>query len=196
MRLIPSLAIMGKAKSAPRLARKSAPRISSASTVRGGSATSKASLTSSCVFEGNASNRVKERNCRAGWYESAVPFCSQSDMLGQGVLVKNYMNESDRRFWPFKPRLSTIASLAVLIGLLLILVILRTKLGLPSEKSGSAVLIGVLLFSVLPIVLALLDMIIERGGVIAYAGVKIDFSGVRQVGMSGITVPANVGVRG
>jgi hypothetical protein len=106
------------------------------------------------------------------------------------------MNESDRKFWPFKPRLSAIASLAVLIGLLLILVILRTKLGLPSEKSESAVLIGVLLFSVLPIVLALLDMIIERGGVIAYAGVKIDFSGVRQVGVSGITVPANVGVRG
>jgi hypothetical protein len=58
------------------------------------------------------------------------------------------------------------------------------------------VLIGVLVFSVLPIVLVLVDAVIERGGVIQYGDVKIDFSQVQQTGLSGLTVPANIGVRG
>lgn len=58
------------------------------------------------------------------------------------------------------------------------------------------VLIGILLFSLLPILLALVDVIIERGGVIEYGGMKLDFSKVPQVGMSGLTVPVNIGVPG
>jgi hypothetical protein len=44
--------------------------------------------------------------------------------------------------------------------------------------------------------LALVDVFIERGGVIEYGGVKIDFSKVPQMGVSGFTVPVNIGVRG
>lgn len=68
-------------------------------------------------------------------------------------------------------------------------------MGWPSEKSENAVLIAVLLFSLLPVLLAFVDVIIERGAVIKYGGVEIDFSQVRQMGMSGITVPVNIGVR-
>jgi hypothetical protein len=56
--------------------------------------------------------------------------------------------------------------------------------------------IGLLVLSMVPIILAILDIIIERGGVITYAGVKIDFSKVSSVSMQGITVQANVGVAG
>src|SRR5438270_4948665 len=106
------------------------------------------------------------------------------------------MNESDRKFWPFKPRASVLSALVLLVGLLLIVGILRAKTGWPSEKSETAVLIGVLLLSLLPLLLTLLDVIIERGGAIEVRGVKIDFAQARQTGMSGITVPANIGVRG
>jgi len=41
-----------------------------------------------------------------------------------------------------------------------------------------------------------LDVVIERGAVIEYAGIKVDFSHSREVGTAGITVTANIGVRG
>src|SRR5215475_8677815 len=106
------------------------------------------------------------------------------------------MSESDRKFWPYKPRISAILALVILIVFLLIIGILRAKAHWPSEKSENLVLIGVLLFSLLPLLLALVDIIIERGGVIEYSGVKIDFSVVRQTGISGVTIPVNIGVRG
>ncbi len=106
------------------------------------------------------------------------------------------MNESDRRFWPFQPRISVISVILVLVGLLLIVAILRATLGWPGEKSENVVLIGVLLLSLVPVLLALLDVIIERGGVIKYGGVEINFSEVRQMGMSGIPISVNIGIRG
>jgi hypothetical protein len=106
------------------------------------------------------------------------------------------MTESDRRLWPFKRRSSILSAMILLIVLLGIVTILRVRTGWPSEKSESAVLIGVLLLSLLPVLLAVLDVIIERGGVIEHGGVKIDFSQVRQMGVSGVTVPVNIGVRG
>ena len=74
------------------------------------------------------------------------------------------MNESDRKFWPFKPRASVLSTLVLLVGLLLIVGMLRVTTGWPSDKSENAVLIGVLLLSLLPLLLTLLDVIIERGG--------------------------------
>lgn len=106
------------------------------------------------------------------------------------------MTDSDRRFWPFKPRVSIISTIILLVGLFLLVAMVRSTMGWPSEKSETAVFLGVLLLSMLPVLLALLDTVIERGGIIEYGGVKIDFSQVRQTGMSGITVPVNIGIRG
>ena len=66
----------------------------------------------------------------------------------------------------------------------------------PSDRSENAVLIAVLILSLAPILLALLDVIIERGAVVEYAGVKVDFSGSRPLGTAGVPVAANIGVRG
>ncbi len=107
------------------------------------------------------------------------------------------MTPTDRRFWPFRPRTSIASAIALLVGLLLIFVVLKkTGIWPTIDKSEVTVLIGILLFSLLPIVLALIDVIVERGGAIKVGGVEIDFSQVPKIGMSGFTVPANIGAPG
>lgn len=105
------------------------------------------------------------------------------------------MNELDRRFWPFKPRASIAATILTLATLVVILIILQGTVSWPNKESQTMVLVGVLLLSLLPILLALVDVIIERGAVIGYAGVTIDFSRVPQFGGYGFTVPVNIGLR-
>ncbi len=106
------------------------------------------------------------------------------------------MRDLERRFWPFKPRFSIAFSIALLVGLLLILVVLRftLKIDWPGKESESAVLLGVMVFSLLPIFLSLIDVIIEWGGIFEAGGVKIDFSRAQKMGASGFTVPVNIGV--
>ena len=106
------------------------------------------------------------------------------------------MNETSRRLWPFSPRTSVISAAAVLAGLLLLVAVFRALLDWPSAQSENIVLIGVVLIGLLPIALAVFDAIIDRGAIIEYAGVTIDFSRSREVGTHGFTVPANIGVRG
>jgi hypothetical protein len=106
------------------------------------------------------------------------------------------MQDPDSRFWPFRPQTSITATLVILIGLLLVSVILRALTNWPGENSETTVLIGILLLSLLPVLLSLVDVIIERGGVIEYRGVKIDFSKVQAGAVTGLTVPANIGVPG
>jgi len=89
-------------------------------------------------------------------------------------------SDSDLKFWPYKPRLTLAATASALVGLLLAVAILRAFAKWPSEHSETVVLIGVLLLSLLPIALAVLDVIIDRGGTIEYGKVKIDFRGARK----------------
>lgn len=74
------------------------------------------------------------------------------------------MNDSDHRFWPFRPIMSVAVAIVMLIVLLLIVTGLQAKYTWPSQDSETVVLIGAFLFSVLPVLLALVDVIIERGG--------------------------------
>jgi len=106
------------------------------------------------------------------------------------------MKESDRKFWPYKPKVSILSAIIILIVLLIIVGILRSTISWPSDGSTNTVLIGILLLSLMPILLAVLDVIIERGGTVGYKDFKIDFSKVQQSGTSGFTIPANIGVRG
>ena len=69
------------------------------------------------------------------------------------------MNDTDRRFWPYRPRTSIVASIVILVILLIILVVLRMTIKWPSQGSETTVLIGLLLISLLPILLALIDAI-------------------------------------
>jgi hypothetical protein len=106
------------------------------------------------------------------------------------------MTDTKNRLWPFSPRASLITAVVFLAGFLLLVGLLRTLAAWPSAQSESVVLIGILVLSSLPIGLALLDKIIDRGAVIEYAGLKLAFSQSRELGASGFTVAANIGVRG
>lgn len=104
------------------------------------------------------------------------------------------MTESERRFWPFKRRTSIIVSVSILIGLLVFCAILRKAIDWPGKESETTMLIGMMVFSMLPVLLAFIDVIVERGGVIGYGNFKIDFSKIPKWGASEFTVPVNIGL--
>lgn len=76
------------------------------------------------------------------------------------------MRNANQKFWPLQPRFSLIAVALLLISFLGVVAGLRVVLRWPSAQSDNIVLVGILLLSLLPIVLAILDVIIERGGVV------------------------------
>jgi hypothetical protein len=106
------------------------------------------------------------------------------------------MIESDSKFWPYRPRLSIIITIILAIVLLIIIGVLRATVDWPSDASTNTVLIAIVLLSLLPVLLAILDVIISKGGSIGYKEFKIDFGKVQQSGLSGFTIPANIGVPG
>jgi len=99
------------------------------------------------------------------------------------------MPDKDRKFWPYKPKASIICAVIILVILLLFL---KLTIGWPSEKSENTLLIGVLILSLLPIVLALVDIVIEKGIPIEVHGIKLDFSATRELGISSFRVPVNI----
>lgn len=116
---------------------------------------------------------------------------SQVERIGDRVA----MGSPDRRFWPFPPKNSIVWTTAMLVGLLFILAVAKAYGVWPIDYgSDTAVLAGLVVVSLLPVLLAVLDVIIERGGAIEYAGVKINFSRFPQAGMPMFTVPANIGI--
>src|SRR6266566_3448873 len=106
------------------------------------------------------------------------------------------MNRPDRRLWPFGPRTSLVMTPVVLVALLVVVAVFRNATGWPSADSDKLVLIGIFLISLVPVLLASIDAVAERGGVIEYRGVKLDFSRVSASTTTSISVPVNIGVPG
>ncbi|MDP4131854.1 MAG: hypothetical protein Q8939_16955, partial [Bacteroidota bacterium] len=99
------------------------------------------------------------------------------------------MEDQDQRFWPFDRKTSVIVSLILLF---IFIFFLKITAGWPSEHSEKFVLIGILILSFLPVLLAVADIIIARGGSLEIKGIKIDFSRVEQLGISSFTIPENI----
>ncbi|MGF6545664.1 hypothetical protein [Paraburkholderia youngii] len=106
------------------------------------------------------------------------------------------MNNTDNRFWPYTPHASLKLAALLFVVLFLFTSILRATLNWPSAQSETVVFIGLLLVGFSPVLLAVLDMVIERGAVVEYAGVRLDFSRNRTQGVVEVTVPPNIGVPG
>ena len=107
------------------------------------------------------------------------------------------MNRTEKRLWPFGPRTSLVSAALLLPAFLVLAAVLRAYWNWPAPQSENLVLIGALILSLLPILLALVDAIMDRGAVIEYGGVKIDFSRRQEIlEQAGLTVPANIGVPG
>lgn len=106
------------------------------------------------------------------------------------------MSDQNRKLWPFKPRNAFVSSILMLAISLVVFIISKTIYAWPGEGLERILLLGIVAFSLLPILLRLADVVIERGAVVEYKGIKIDFSQVQQAGTSGLTIPANIGVAG
>ncbi len=105
------------------------------------------------------------------------------------------MAASKRQLWPFEPRAAVIAVPILLVVLLLTFALLRAVSGWPGANAESALVVGILLFSLLPVVLFLVDLLAERGAVLEYKGIKLDLSRMSTGATYGsASVSTNIGV--
>src|SRR5688500_8421582 len=105
------------------------------------------------------------------------------------------MAASKRQLWPFEPRAAVIAVPVLLVVLLLTFALLRAVSGWPGTTAESAVVIGILLFSLLPVILFLVDLLAERGAVLEYQGIKLGLSRMSAGAANGsVSVSTNIGV--
>ena len=106
------------------------------------------------------------------------------------------MKHSDHRFWPFRASTSAVTSLGMFLLIVTVMMVVHWKYDKPIPLSENTILIGLLVFSFLPVVLALVDFLIERGGVLKYGDFQIELSRFEDSPMRGLTIPPNVGVVG
>ena len=104
------------------------------------------------------------------------------------------MDQSERKFWPYKTSRCLLSAAGILVVLTAIFVVLRLRLNWPDKSSETVIFIGILLISLLPLAAALIDAIIERGGVLGFKDFKLDFSQATKIGMGEITIPTNIGI--
>jgi len=106
------------------------------------------------------------------------------------------MKKADHRFWPFRASTSAITSLSVFLVIVTVMIVAHWGYGKPLPLSEEKILIGLLVFSLLPVVLALVDLVIERGGLLKYGDFQIELSRFEDTAMRGLTIPPNIGVVG
>ncbi len=98
--------------------------------------------------------------------------------------------------WPFLPRTALIASVVLMTLLLILLATARTTLDWPAQESERFALLGIFILGLVPILLVLVDVVVERGAKVEYKGIVFDFSQAKLPATPGITIPANIGVQG
>lgn len=103
------------------------------------------------------------------------------------------MTAPQRHLWPFEPRLALFAMPVLLLVLLLVFGLLRAVTGWPGAGADSSVVIAILVFSALPIVLVLADLLIEHGALLGIKGFTIDLSRL-SAGPDSVHVATNIGV--
>ncbi len=106
------------------------------------------------------------------------------------------MKKADHRLWPFRASMSAVTSLAMFLVIMMVMMAAHWGYGKPLPLSEEKMLLGLLVFSLLPVVLALVDLLIERGGVLKYGGFEIELSRVEAVAMNDLQIKPNAGVAG
>ena len=83
------------------------------------------------------------------------------------------------RLWPYRSRTALLASLILLLLLILALVGLRAADALAGDRISAWLLLGVVLVSLVPVFLILLDRVAESAGTVrGPGGVKVSFASV------------------
>lgn len=98
-----------------------------------------------------------------------------------------------QKFWPYRPRTSFVVAIIIFLLSITGIIVLKTTIDWPKESSENVLLIAAILLSVFPVVLAVIDIVVERGGKVEYQGVKIDFSvDADEENTFGFQVPDNI----
>ncbi len=100
--------------------------------------------------------------------------------------------DKENKFWPYSPRKSMTFSAITLIVFLLLFVVLKLVFTWPTPADELKVLTGIFLLSMFPIIFALIDLLIERGGSFELAGFKLQFAQLPVLSNPEFTVPTNV----
>jgi len=102
-----------------------------------------------------------------------------------------------KRLWPFRQGLALLATPVILAVLLVAAALSSRFLNWPAATSEGLVLIGILILSVVPLVLAILDALLAGGGAVEIAGFKLNFAQVATASLTSVQMPANLGgIRG
>ena len=106
------------------------------------------------------------------------------------------MKDFERKFWPYKPMVSIISAYIIFIVLVIITAVLNSTNQWPPDASAGSVFLGILLLSLLPVLLSILNVVIDKGGSIGYKDFKLDFGKIQQSASTGFTIPSNIGLPG
>jgi hypothetical protein len=98
------------------------------------------------------------------------------------------------RLWPFPIRIAVLWTPILFIVLILGLAILRQLAQWPPPSLDQSLFLAILFLSLIPILLAIVDFVAERGGSISFRGLTLDFAAAGGVPTQ--TVPVNVGLPG
>jgi len=105
------------------------------------------------------------------------------------------MDSSPSRLWPFGIRAALLWAPVLLVGLLISLAILRKIVAWPGELD-KVVLTGIVVLSLIPLLLAVIDNLAERRATLEFRGLRLDFSRVAVPSPTSVSVPQNIGAPG
>ena len=115
---------------------------------------------------------------------------SDAGPIGEG-------NGSGAKLWPFRPGTALLASILLLGASIAALVALREADGLPDDRISAWLLLGAVLFSLVPVFLSVLDRVAAGAGTVETpGGVKISFAAVERVArveVATTTISGNLG---
>jgi hypothetical protein len=97
--------------------------------------------------------------------------------------------------WPFGPRAAIAAVPLIATILLIVFGLSRLLADWPASRSDNLVLTGVVLLSLVPLLLLVIDLVASRGGAIEVRGVVLNFADQLQT-HSELTIAANIGMPG
>lgn len=97
--------------------------------------------------------------------------------------------------WPYSNRAALVAALVIWIGFVAVLVGTRASVGWPDGASMKWLLPIVVGVGLVPILLAIIDSVATRGGVLGYKGFTIDFSRT-EIRRAAVVLPENIGQPG
>jgi len=97
-------------------------------------------------------------------------------------------------FWPFSARAAVLVAPATLIGLLILLAILRGTVGWPDRRLDGSLLLGIVVLSLVPVLLLVLNSLATQGGSLEAFGVRLRWAEVASATTT-VTVSPKLGLQ-